>query len=165
MEVEVAPGLHSLTILMVKPMEYTVYCENKKCDFTAVSRTRDGAKDQCFKHLREIISSEALTGGTKESTLEGPCDRYAILQNIIDPVTFITSVVTLTLGELTVSISVTRRATIVLLRHPRTLRLTLRVFPSLIRNLPTAYPRLMSGTDASAIAVRKRITDESRRTD
>lgn len=69
---EVAPGLHSLTILMIAPMEYNVMCENRNCDFSATSRTRDGAKDQCFRHLREIISSEALTGGTKESTIGTP---------------------------------------------------------------------------------------------
>lgn len=48
--------VHSLTILCIRPGEFSVYCENKQCDFTETTRTRIAAKDACFKHLRQIIS-------------------------------------------------------------------------------------------------------------
>ena len=55
------------------------------------------------------------------------------------------------------SISVTRRLTISLLRHPRVLRKVYPLYKVLYRSLPTGYPQLMSGTDAGAKRVRRQL--------
>lgn len=53
------------------------------------------------------------------------------------------------------STSVTRSLTMLLLRHPRLLRLSKPVTARLYRGLPTGYPQLMSGGDAAVRNARK----------
>jgi hypothetical protein len=49
---------HDLSILPVGNHEYTVYCENPRCDFNETHYSIIMAKDACFKHLRQIIAEE-----------------------------------------------------------------------------------------------------------
>jgi hypothetical protein len=59
MAVEVAPGLHHVSIYPISEHEFNVSCENKNCDYNHTTFTRAEAKDKAYAHLRDLIASES----------------------------------------------------------------------------------------------------------